>query len=169
MYIFEDIPAGWGMCSFAHRSFAHVLKLLRTNEQMWGIRSGCSGQMSDCERIAQVAHDKWANVSNLLRSLMINERMSCFFEWIAHLLFCSQKTSTCSKKFEKNCIFVRFFTVKEKEGAIVSKSHRLLTKNEQMRESLTFWANCSFAHFFGSLQNSIGEFPTMHTCTMQSI
>ena len=30
--------------------------------------------MSDHEQIAQVAHDKWATVSDSLRSLMINER-----------------------------------------------------------------------------------------------
>ena len=38
--------------------FAHLLKSLKTNEQMRAIRSDPSGQMSDCERIAQVAHDK---------------------------------------------------------------------------------------------------------------
>ena len=32
--------------------------------------------MSNCERIAQVAQDKWATVSDFLRSLMINELMS---------------------------------------------------------------------------------------------
>ena len=32
--------------------------------------------MSDREQIAKVAHDKWATVSDSLRSLMINERMS---------------------------------------------------------------------------------------------
>ena len=32
--------------------------------------------MSDCEQIDQVAHDKWATVSDSLRSLMINEQMS---------------------------------------------------------------------------------------------
>ena len=56
------------------------------------IRSFRSNQMSDCEQIAQiaqdkwalsnreqialVAHDKWATVSDSLRLLMINERMS---------------------------------------------------------------------------------------------
>ena len=40
---------------------------------------GCSGpseEMSDHERIAQVAQDKWATVSNSLRSLRGNEQMS---------------------------------------------------------------------------------------------
>ena len=34
----------------------------------------CSWQKSDCERIAQVAHQKWATVSNLIRLLTKNER-----------------------------------------------------------------------------------------------
>ena len=66
--------------------------------------------MSECERIAQVAHNKWANVSDLLRSLMINEQIARFFEWIAHLLFRSQKASDNLKKIGKNRNFVRFYS-----------------------------------------------------------
>ena len=70
------------ICSFAH--FAQInwatvsdsLRSLKTNERLWAKRSGHSRQISDCERIAQVAHDKWATMSDLLRSLMINEQMS---------------------------------------------------------------------------------------------
>ena len=40
------------------------------------IRSFRSNQMSNHERIAQVAQDKWATVSNSLRSLRGNEQMS---------------------------------------------------------------------------------------------
>ena len=69
----------------AHSLIAHSL-----------IRSNLSGQMSECERFAQVAQDKWANVSDSLRSLGTKERMSeslGFFEQIAHFLFLSQKMS----------------------------------------------------------------------------
>ena len=38
------------------------------------IRSFRSNQMSDCERFAQIAQDKWATVSESLRSLRGNER-----------------------------------------------------------------------------------------------
>ena len=38
-----------------------------------------SNKMSDCEQIAQVAHDKWATISDSLRLLMINERIANFF------------------------------------------------------------------------------------------
>ena len=39
------------------------------------IRSDCSGQMSDNEQIAEIAHQKWATVSKSLRSLMTKERL----------------------------------------------------------------------------------------------
>ena len=45
--------------------------------------------MSDCERIAQVAHGRWAN-----------EQIGRFFEQIAHSLFLLQKTSDSLKKFD---------------------------------------------------------------------
>ena len=39
-------------------------------------RSFGSNQMSNCEQFAQITRDKWATVSESLRSLMINEQMS---------------------------------------------------------------------------------------------
>ena len=39
------------------------------------IHSNRSGQMSKCEQFAQVAQDKWVNVSNSLRSLRTNEQL----------------------------------------------------------------------------------------------
>ena len=55
--------------------FAHLLISLKSNEGLWAIRSDRTRQMSDCERIAQVAPDKWATVSESLRSLMTNEQL----------------------------------------------------------------------------------------------
>ena len=69
---------------------------------MWANRSGCSPKMSYHERFPQVAQRKWAIVSESLRSLAKNERMSesrffwvnrSFFEWIAHSLIFGPKTS----------------------------------------------------------------------------
>ena len=54
---------------------------------MWAIRSGHSPKMSNHEQIAQVAHQKWAN-----------ERIACFFERITHSLIFSQKTSNSLRK-----------------------------------------------------------------------
>ena len=104
------ILQGW---EFAHSLIAHLLKSLRTNEQMWAIRSGRSGQMSDCERIAQVAHEKWANVSDSLRSLRTNEWMSKSLGILSKslmFLFSSQKMSNPLKKIPKNRFFVRFYS-----------------------------------------------------------
>ena len=56
---------GW---EFAHLLNAHLL-----------ICSFCSNQMSDCERFAQITEDKWAAVSELLRSLRGNERPWAIF------------------------------------------------------------------------------------------
>ena len=54
---------------------------------MWVNRSGRSPQMSDHERIAQGAHQKWAN-----------EQIARFFERSAQLLIFSQKTSDSLRK-----------------------------------------------------------------------
>ena len=56
--------------------FAHSLSSLKSNERLWAICSNRSRQMSDPEQIAQVAQDKWATLSDSLRSLRGNEWMS---------------------------------------------------------------------------------------------
>ena len=97
-----------GICSFAHPSFAQIaqdrwanvtnsLRSLRTNEQLWGNRSGHSWKMSKCEQFAQVAQEKWAN-----------EQITRFFEQSLNFLFCSQKISDLLKKNWKTCIFCMF-------------------------------------------------------------
>ena len=68
--------------------FAHSLKLLRTKERPWTICSDHSKQMSDCERIAQVTHEKLAIMSDLLRE---NERL-----W-ANRSGCPPKMSKCER------------------------------------------------------------------------
>ena len=68
--------------------------------------------MSDCELIAQVAHDKWAIVSDLLRSLRSNEQMSesLGLSKLLISLFRSQKMSYSLKKFEKIIFFNVFYS-----------------------------------------------------------
>ena len=99
--------------------------------------------MSDCEQIAQVAHDKW-----------VNEQITLFFEQIAHFLFHSQKMSDSLKKFEEImffCTFLQYFwkylkkakvslipsersewiaQVAQDKWATLSYSLRLLRRNE---------------------------------------
>ena len=70
----EHFYAGLGIRSFAHCSFAHLLILLKSNEQLWAIRSDRSRQMSDHEQIAQVTQRKWTTLSASLRTLKTNER-----------------------------------------------------------------------------------------------
>ena len=47
--------------SFLVSDVSESLRSLTKNERPWAICSGCSEEMSDRERIAQVAHQKWAN------------------------------------------------------------------------------------------------------------
>ena len=58
--IFISNTQGW---EFAHLLITHLL-----------IRSFRSNQMSNYERFTQIAQDKWATVSELLRSLKTNEQ-----------------------------------------------------------------------------------------------
>ena len=51
-----------------------MLKIAHFNERLLAIPSDHSGQKSDCEQIAQVAHDKRATVSELLRSLDAHDK-----------------------------------------------------------------------------------------------
>ena len=78
------------------------LRSLMSNEQPWVNSSSRKWQMSDCEQFAQVAHDRWTN-----------EQIALFSEQIAHLLFCSQKTSDALNKIWLKCFFwyvlCRFF------------------------------------------------------------
>ena len=70
------------MPSFLVSDVSESLRSLTKNERPWAICSHCSEEMSDCERIAQVTHQKWAN-----------EWIGHFFEQIAHSLIFGQKKS----------------------------------------------------------------------------
>ena len=130
---------------------------------MWVICSGRSGQMSDCDRIAQVAHEKWANVSDLLRSLRTNERQIARFcsKWFilsfAHkiirkkLYFCTLFTVFYKfKKKTKNLLIPseqseRIAQVAQDKWATMSDSLRSLRRNERS------WANRSGRSLFSFL------------------
>ena len=83
------IPSWWAM--WANRS---------GHSQKWVIWANCSGpspKMSDHEQFPQVSHQKWATMSKSLRSLTKNERITCFFERIAHSLNFSHKRAIRSE------------------------------------------------------------------------
>ena len=83
------------------------------------INSFRSNQMSDCERFAQIAQDKWATLSELLRSLRGNEQL-----WAIR-------------------------SGRAEEMSNVSESLILLTKNERMSDSLKkFWLKKSKILFY---------------------
>ena len=105
------------------------LRSLRTNEQLCANCSGCSWQKSNCERIAQSAHDKRATVSDLLRLLMR----------IAHLLF-------CSKNLNKIEFFVPFLSVYSKPSDWLIPSFLKSDVSKLLRSLMTkelLWANRS--------------------------
>ena len=93
-YIFCKFKKNWAVRSFLMINVSKLLRSLTKNE--W------------CEQMAQVTHQKWATVSDLLRLLSRNEQTwaNCsgrspkmsewtycsFFLQIAHLLIFSQKT-----------------------------------------------------------------------------
>ena len=146
------ICAGLGIRSFAHRSFA---QLLRSNERLWVIRSYCSRQMSNCERIAQVAHVKRATVSNSLRSIMINEwRRESLVFWgnCSFALSLTKNEQFALKNLTEIVFFSTFCFFKLLiHSFLMSHMSRLLTKNERIARFLStlmvFWENCSFTHY----------------------
>ena len=138
------ICAGLGIRSFAHRSFA---QLLRSNERLWAIRSYCSRQMSNCERIAQVAHVKRATVSNSLRSIMINEWRRESLVFLRELLIRSFTHKKRAIRL-KNLTEIVFFSTSCFKLLIHSFLMSHMRKSSGcspiMSELFVFWANCSF-------------------------
>ena len=129
----------------AHLLIAHSL-----------IRSFRSNKMSNCERFAQIAQDKWATVSESLRLLKTNERPWAFrtgrSEEMRNLLKNFKSCFTMfylrlKKKNSKKCVKRSFSLISSFLVSDVSESLILLTKNEQMSESHIFLSKsliCSF-------------------------
>ena len=93
--------------------------------------------------IRTVAHDKWATVSDSLRSLMINEQMSDSLKkcWLIKSKILFFRMFYIGFLLKNEWYAHSFILVSD-----VSKSLRLSTKNEQMGESLIFFE--WIAHFF---------------------
>ena len=70
--LIQSYYQGWDLL------IAHSLISLKSNERLWANRSGRLRQMSNYERFAQVAHQKWATISESLRLLTKNERIAHF-------------------------------------------------------------------------------------------
>ena len=123
--------------------------------------------MSNSEQIAQVAHDKWVTVSDSLRLLMINERMSeslVFWENLlfAHSLtknkqftffvrFCPFFVSLKKQLFPHSLFFIKRYewiaqVAYQKWAMWANRSGCSPNMSEWANHSF-FWANCSFAHY----------------------
>ena len=139
--------------SFAHRSFAHLFILHKSNERSWAIRldpskqmsdwanrSGRSRQMSNRERINQVTHDKWATVSDSLRSLIINERLSDLLK------------KCLLKNLKSYFLYVlnRFFYLKNERFA-----HSFFFGEQCERIAHQKWANERIARIFEGIAHSL--------------
>ena len=98
------------------------------------IHSFRSNQMSDCERFAQIAQDKWATVSKLIRSLKTNE-----WPW-----------ANCSGRSRQMSDNEQIAQVTHDKWATVSDSLRSLMINEQMSNSLKHfgWTKSKILFFF---------------------
>ena len=81
------------------RDWCRVGNLLRTNERLWANHSGRSWHMSECERFAQKAQDKWAN-----------ERIAQFF-WAnrSFSLLLTKYERFAQKNFVRFLQFFKFF------------------------------------------------------------
>ena len=176
------MSAGLEICSFAHRSFTHSLISLRS------IPSDSSVQMSNCERITQVSHDRMSNCAHLLYPSQKNLRFVNLF-WtkinffyffvslkkICDLLIPSFLMSDVSKSLRsltKNERCEQSTQVAHQKWATMSDSLRLITKNEQIARFLSkLLLSSFFAHFFAKKNNLLkipmSQFPTLNVRTFQ--
>ena len=129
-HAYYQCQAGLGIHSFAHHSFDHFLKID-------SIHSDCSGQMSDCEWITQVAHDTKA------------------IEWIA--LFLSEYVFLLIPSFLVSVVSESLRSLTKNEWQWSNCSGR----SPKMSE----WGNHSFANFFqktsDSFRKPMSEFQTL--------
>ena len=144
---------GLGICSFAHRSFAHFAQLkwatvsnwlrsLKTNELPWANRSGRTEEMSDCERIAQVAQDKWAN-GHFAQKFCL-KKSKILFKYVLY---------TIKKKFfekmSKSLILPNFLFFGVQPWAICSCCSEEMSDHERISQvAHQKWANEWIATFF---------------------
>ena len=112
--------------------------------------------MSEREGITQVPQDKWATVSDLLKSLMINEQMSDLLTkfWLkkSKILFLS--LFYIGFFFLMSDLLIPLFLVSD-----VSESLRSLTKNERCERIAQVahqkWANERITLFFEQIAHSL--------------
>ena len=138
---------------------------------MWVICSGCSGQMSNCEQIAQVAHKKWANVSDSL-GFLNSKKIVLLYVFTVFLKF-KKKKKICSFLLSKVSESLRLLRTNEWPWAICSEG---MSDHERIAQvAHQKWANEQITHFLSeslicslfwhktsnSLRNWMSKFPTL--------
>ena len=133
---------------------------------MWAIGSGCSGQMSDCERIAQVTHDKWTTVSELLRSLFCSQKMSDLlkFYWlksyfVVRFLRAIHSFPFFNERCEQSAQFAHQKWAMWTNRSGRSSNEQIARFFEQMSDALIFSQKKS--NLLRKIRKTIIEFPTM--------
>ena len=128
--------------------------------------------MSDCERFAQVTQRKWGN-EQFAQKIWLKKSKILFFSmfyirflilkvskslihsfWVSDVSDCSGRSPKMSDVSES----LKSLTKNQRPWAICSHRSEELSDHERiaqvahqkwgMSESLFFWANCSFAHFW---------------------
>ena len=132
------------------RSFAHPLKSLKTNEQMWVINSSHLGQMSKCEPFTLITHHKRAN-EQIPRLFWVNRS---FFSFV-HSLWakwanlsgrspgCSEGMSDCER---------------------IAQVARQKLANERIAhlfEKIAHFCSCFLQKTSDWLRKKMSEFPTL--------
>ena len=80
------VLAGLGIRSFAHRSFAHLLISLKSNERLWAIRSGRSEEMSDVSE-SLISLTKNEQMSDLLKKFWLKKSKILFYYVLFKVFF----------------------------------------------------------------------------------
>ena len=120
--------------------------LIRLRQEMWDMRHETTWYKRQ-ETVRQEMRDKRQSFFFSTSDSLIPSFLKSDVSKSAKLLMTKEQLwanrSGCSPKM---CDCERFAQVAHLKWATVSKSLRLLTKNEQIARF--FWANCSFPHFF---------------------
>ena len=130
------------------------LSSLMTNEQMWAICSGRSGQMSKLLFfLANLSFSRSLTKKWVIRSKKFKQNLNfwTFLHFFKSFFYkqkiCSFLLSTELSERNKRPGGIRSGC---SEGmSNLEQIAQVAHQNEQMSKLLTFWASCSFAHFFG--------------------
>ena len=112
----------WAIRSDHSKQMSKSLRSLMKHERSWANRSGRSEEMSDHERIAQVAHETWAIRSEKMSN---HERIT----QVAHQKWANVSNSLSTKE-------------QMSESNRSNNSNKILVLTEPLRQKLIFSVHC---------------------------